>query len=79
MDEAGAPFRSQLLRYRWWPATCGLPKTVVTFDVLDTFERLSLQSKINMYDYYTTIAKLTDCITTGKLKVSSKVSYDRLI
>ncbi|TDL19234.1 hypothetical protein BD410DRAFT_684745, partial [Rickenella mellea] len=54
------PHRTQLLRVRWWPATLNRPQTVATFAALDTFLQLSLQSKLNMYDFYLSMVHLTD-------------------
>ncbi|TDL14293.1 hypothetical protein BD410DRAFT_846162 [Rickenella mellea] len=65
---ASLPHRTQLLRIRWWPATVDRPHTVTTFAALDTFLQLSLQSKINMYDFYRSLAHLTDNTGTQKLK-----------
>lgn len=50
----------QLLRYRLFPATLDRPKTAFTFDVLDTFHKLTLQGKTTMYDYHETLIQLTD-------------------
>ncbi|TDL14888.1 hypothetical protein BD410DRAFT_704248, partial [Rickenella mellea] len=52
--------RTQLLRIRWWPATIDRPQTVTTLRCLDTFLQRSLQSKLNMYDFYLAIFHLTD-------------------
>lgn len=60
------PFR-QLLRVRWFPASVLRPRTVFTFDLLDTYYKLSLQGKLNLYDFYTTIMQKTD--NCGHLKV----------
>ncbi|TDL14508.1 hypothetical protein BD410DRAFT_733990, partial [Rickenella mellea] len=65
---ASVPHRTQLLRVRWWPATIDRPHTVATFTALDTFLQLSLQSKINMYDFYWSLVHLTDNTGTQKLK-----------
>ncbi|TDL25097.1 hypothetical protein BD410DRAFT_717811, partial [Rickenella mellea] len=62
--------RTQLLRVRWWPATIDRPQTVTTFACLDTFLQLSLQSKLNMYDFYLAIVHLTDNTGTRNLKVT---------
>ena len=60
------PFR-QFLRVRWYPASILRPKTVFTFDLLDTYHKLSLQGKLNLYDFYTAIMQKTD--NCGHLKV----------
>ena len=53
------PFR-QLLRVHWYPASILRPKTVFTFDLLDTYHKISLQGKVNLYDFYNTIMQKTD-------------------
>ncbi|KAF9791850.1 hypothetical protein BJ322DRAFT_998331 [Thelephora terrestris] len=60
------PFR-QLLRVRWYPASTLRPKTVFTFDLLDTYHKISLQGKLNLYDFYTSIMQKTD--NCGRLNV----------
>ncbi|TDL14368.1 hypothetical protein BD410DRAFT_734211 [Rickenella mellea] len=42
----------QMLRMAWWPASMERPQTAATFSALDLFHSLTLQSKINMYDFY---------------------------
>ncbi|KAH0828706.1 hypothetical protein J3R83DRAFT_3108 [Lanmaoa asiatica] len=50
----------QLLRSRWFPVTTTEPRTAVTFAVLKAFHLLSLESKVSAYEYYNSIARLTD-------------------
>ena len=50
----------QLLRMRWYPASFDRPKTAFTFDLLDTFHKLTLQGKLNLYDFYISIMQKTD-------------------
>ncbi|KAM6497206.1 hypothetical protein JOM56_007679 [Amanita muscaria] len=52
--------RTQLMRARWFPATLNWPKTVFTFDCLDTFHKLMLQGKTSLYDFYHTVLHKTD-------------------
>lgn len=66
----GGEYRQQAMRFGWWPATLDLPQSMVTFEALNVFERLTLTSKISMYDFYRSLAQLTDGITTGSVKVS---------
>jgi hypothetical protein len=61
--------RTQLLRARWFPATVNRPKTVFTFDVLETFHELSLQGKTTAYDFYYSIIRRTDNLQLGKATV----------
>ncbi|KAK7016258.1 CxC2 domain-containing protein [Favolaschia claudopus] len=62
-SEMGSP-HVQLLRRRWFPATQDSPRTVMTFRMLDFFHLQTLQAKTTMYDFYTTLEKITDA--TGK-------------
>ncbi|KAI9069574.1 hypothetical protein FKP32DRAFT_1559434, partial [Trametes sanguinea] len=50
----------QYLRARWFPATTTRPSTIFTFEVLDLFHTLTLQSKINAYDFFLSLGRLTD-------------------
>lgn len=50
----------QLLRERWYPATFDRPRTAFTFDVLDTYHKLTLQGKLTLYDFYHGILHKTD-------------------
>ena len=60
----------QLLRVGWYPASVLHPKTVFTFDLLDTYHKISLQGKLNLYDFYNAIMQKTDNHGTSKTKVS---------
>ena len=63
------PFR-QLLRVCWYPASVLRPKTAFTFDLLDTYHKISLQGKLNLYDFYTTIMQKTDNCGRSDVQVS---------
>ncbi|KAF4606853.1 hypothetical protein EYR38_000908 [Pleurotus pulmonarius] len=52
--------REQLLRHGLFPATLKVPQAAFTFDVLDTFHKLTLQSKIAAYDFYRSLERKTD-------------------
>ncbi|KAI9059925.1 hypothetical protein FKP32DRAFT_1613943 [Trametes sanguinea] len=54
------PVWKQYLRAAWFPATTTRPSTAFTFAVLDLFHQLTLQSKINAYDFFLTLGRLTD-------------------
>ncbi|KAK7039759.1 CxC2 domain-containing protein [Favolaschia claudopus] len=58
--------RVQLIRRRWFPATSENPRTAFTFRLLDFFHTQTLQGKTTMYDFYTSLEKLTDA-TGGAL------------
>ncbi|THU87804.1 hypothetical protein K435DRAFT_866944 [Dendrothele bispora CBS 962.96] len=51
-------YRQQLLRRRWYPATHLDPHTCATFDLLNHFHIMTLQGKVNVYDYYNGLEKL---------------------
>ena len=53
------PYR-QLLRMGWYPATSDRPKTAFTFHLLDTYHKLTLQGKLNLYDFHLSIMQKTD-------------------
>ncbi|KAK0430925.1 hypothetical protein EV421DRAFT_1721040, partial [Armillaria borealis] len=44
----------------WFPATVEIPRTAVTFAALQQFQMLSFMSKISAYEYYHTLARLSD-------------------
>ena len=52
--------KTQLLRQGWFPATFSWPKTVFTFDCLNTFHEHTLQGKGNLYDFYHLLIRKTD-------------------
>ncbi len=62
--------REQLLRHRLFPATLKVPQAAFTFDVLDTFHTLTLQSKIAAYDFYRALERKTDNTGVQNLPVS---------
>jgi hypothetical protein len=45
---------------RWYPASFERPRTAFSFDLLETFHKLTLQGKINLYDFYHGIMQKTD-------------------
>ncbi|EMD32328.1 hypothetical protein CERSUDRAFT_68683 [Gelatoporia subvermispora B] len=60
----------QLLRFRWFPATSSNPRSAATFRVLETFQLLSLQSKISGWEFYQTLEHITD--NTGSSDVKDR-------
>lgn len=50
----------QLLRVAWYPTSFNQPRTVFTFDLLDTYHKLTLQGKLNLYDFYSSIMQKTN-------------------
>ncbi|KAG1788563.1 uncharacterized protein HD556DRAFT_1447773 [Suillus plorans] len=50
----------QLLRAAWFPATTVDPRTAATFRILEQYHLLSFESKASGYEFYQSIAHLTD-------------------
>lgn len=61
----------QMLRMRWYPASFDRPATAFTFDLLDTYHKMTLQGKLNLYDFYTSIMKKSDNCGRKKVIVSN--------
>jgi hypothetical protein len=64
----GSHNRIQLLRTRLLPPTHIRPTTAFTFELLNTFHLLTLQGKINAYDFYLALVRKTD--NTGLMAVN---------
>ena len=60
----------QLLRMGWYPASFSRPKTAFTFDLLDTYHKFTLQGKLNLYDFYSSIMQKTNNCGWKKIIVS---------
>ncbi|KAI9070213.1 hypothetical protein FKP32DRAFT_1558354 [Trametes sanguinea] len=65
---AAGDHAQQLLRFDLYPATDCEPNTVFTFALLEHYHIQSLQGKISMYDYYTSLERMTDNTGTEKLR-----------
>lgn len=63
--ETAETYSRQLLRYHWLPVTADRPRTAATFQVLEEFHLLSLDSKLFCYEFYTSLACRSD--NTGLL------------
>src|SRR5271155_1406731 len=63
------PHHIQLLRAGWLPATFNRPKTAFTFHCLDFYHELTLQSKVNAYDFCRSLLRLTDSLELDKTSV----------
>ena len=61
----------QLLRFDWYPASYLRPQTAFTFDLLDTYHKISLQGKLNLYDFYKATMQKTDNRGGSKPKVGN--------
>lgn len=60
----------QLLRMRWYPASFNRPRTAFSFDLLETYHKVTLQGKLNLYDFYLAIMQKSDNQGRSKLVVS---------
>jgi hypothetical protein len=65
------PNYQQLILARLFPATIKMPRTVFTFQLLETFHQLSLSSKITPYDYFNSLTKLTNYAFPQEVEVLS--------
>lgn len=68
------PYR-QLLRMRWYPASFRRPSTAFTFDLLDTYHKLTLQGKLNLYDFYVAVLQRSDNCGRKKVLVSRSARF----
>ena len=55
---------------RWYPASFNRPRTAVSFDLLKTYHKLTLQGKLNLYDFYHSIMQKVDNQGRSKTMVS---------
>ena len=60
----------QLLRIRWYPASFNRPRTAFSFDLLETYHKVTLQGKLNLYDFYLAIMHKSDNQGRSKPMVS---------
>lgn len=60
----------QLIRMRWYPASFSRPRTAFSFDLLDTYHKITLQGKLNLYDFYLAIMQKSDNQGRSKTIVS---------
>ncbi|KAG2097772.1 uncharacterized protein F5147DRAFT_747450 [Suillus discolor] len=58
--ESAQPHITQLLRVCLFPSTTTDPKSAATFRVLEYFQMLSFESKASVWEFYNTVARLTD-------------------
>ena len=68
----------QFLRTDWYPATVRRPQTAFTFDLLDTYHKISLQGKLNLYDFYNAIMQKTDNHGSSKVVVGGPIPKSTL-
>lgn len=60
----------QILRQGWFPASFIRPQTAFMFDCLGFFHELTLQGKVNVYNFYHTLLQVTDNANLSKTVVS---------
>jgi hypothetical protein len=63
---------SQLMRAGLFPATEKRPKTAATFDFVESFHKLTLTSKVNLYDYFKFVIQRDDPLLLAQNLVSSR-------
>ena len=59
----------------WYPASFSRPRTAFSFDLLETYHKLTLQGKLNLYDFYHAIMQKSD--NQGHLKTTVSQHDDR--
>lgn len=67
---ASSPQRQQLLEFGWWPSTVDSPQTCASMQMLRQFHYLSLQSSINLTDYYTALEQMSEPWALATIPVS---------
>ena len=60
----------QILHQGWFPATFNRPQTTFTFECLSFFHELTLQGKVNLYDFYHTLLRVMDNANLSNTVVS---------
>ena len=63
---------------RWYPASFHRPKTAFTFDLLETYHKIALQGKLNLYDFYHAIMQKSDNQGRSKPVVSFWIMMTRV-
>ena len=58
--ETANTYSQQLLCAHWFPATSEQPCTTATFQLLEHFHLLSLESKLSCYEFYNALFRLSD-------------------
>ena len=60
LNTSGNKQYCQLLWMRWYPALFNCPRTSFSFDLLETYHKVTLQGKLNLYDFYLAIMHKSD-------------------
>ncbi|KAF9472585.1 hypothetical protein BDN70DRAFT_909114 [Pholiota conissans] len=58
----------QILRFGWFPATVGMPRTAITFRLLRFFQLLSFESKTTVFEFHQTLQRLSDNTGTDRYR-----------
>ncbi|KZV60537.1 hypothetical protein PENSPDRAFT_593941 [Peniophora sp. CONT] len=69
-DETSILPLTQLLGLKWWPATSDTPGTVMTDEACRLFQAQTLQGKVNAYDFWNGLLRITD--SSGLRSVKSR-------
>ena len=70
---------SQLLKHRLFPATIPQPKMAFTFQLLDLYSMIHVESKITPYDFIGSIRRMTDNSFTRIVTVSTSVCWLKIL
>ena len=62
------PHNTQILQRGWYPATVYHPKTAATFHLLECFQLLTFELKTSGYEFYYSLARETNNISTYLVK-----------
>ena len=73
-EEAPVEHYCQLLRMGWYPASFDRPTTAFAFDLLNTYHKLTLQGKLNLYDFYSSIMQKADNCGRNKTLVNFAIT-----
>ena len=58
----GCRRHTQLLRAGLFPASIDRPRTAFSFEVLNLFDKLTLQGKTTLFDFHRALVQMTDNI-----------------
>lgn len=64
----------QLMRLRWFPASPQRPATVVSFECLELFHKITVQGKLTGYNFYQSLMHLTDNTDINPPRVRDRLS-----
>lgn len=70
-DRVGLSIMVQFMRAKWFPASTSRPRCATTFRALKLFHALTMQGKVNPYDFYNGIHRLSSGSGTREITVSA--------